>query len=466
MEFLLSQEMFVVGMLVTLCAALLMGFPVAFTLSGVALLAALLGNSFDLFELAFVAALPNRIYGIMTNDLLIAVPLFVFMGVMLERSKLAEELLDTMALVLGGVRAGLGIAVSLVGGLLAASTGIVGATVVTMGLLSLPTMLKRGYAATIACGSICAAGTLGQIIPPSIVLILLGDQISAAYQQAQLAQGNFSPDPVSVADLFVGALLPGLALVVLYIVWQIIYACLYPDRMPPIPESERAAISRSELTGKVVKVLLPTLSLIVLVLGSILIGVATPTEAAGVGAMGAIILAATRGQLTRKNLGAVMRSTAQVTAMVFVILIGAQLFSLVFRGFGGDDMVADFLASLPGGVFTAMFLTMALMFLLGFFLDFIEICFVVIPIVGPAVLMMDVNPVWFAIMVAVNVQTSFLTPPFGFSLFYLRGVAPKEVSTMEIYRGVAPFVLIQLFMLVILSLLPELATWLPKVVYG
>ena len=466
MEFLLSQELFVVGMLVTLCAALLMGFPVAFTLSGVALLAALLGNSFDLFELAFVEALPNRIYGIMTNDLLIAVPLFVFMGVMLERSKLAEELLDTMALVLGGVRAGLGIAVSLVGGLLAASTGIVGATVVTMGLLSLPTMLKRGYAATIACGSICAAGTLGQIIPPSIVLILLGDQISAAYQQAQLAQGNFSPDPVSVADLFVGALLPGLALVVLYIVWQIIYASLYPDRMPPIPESERAAISRSELTGKVVKVLLPTLSLIVLVLGSILIGVATPTEAAGVGAMGAIILAATRGQLTRKNLGAVMRSTAQVTAMVFVILIGAQLFSLVFRGFGGDDMVADFLASLPGGVFTAMFLTMALMFLLGFFLDFIEICFVVIPIVGPAVLMMDVNPVWFAIMVAVNVQTSFLTPPFGFSLFYLRGVAPKEVSTLDIYRGVAPFVLIQLFMLVILSLLPELATWLPKVVYG
>ena len=307
MEFLLSQEIFVVGMLFALCGALLMGFPVAFTLSGVALLAALLGNAFDRFELAFVAALPNRIYGIMTNDLLIAVPLFVFMGVMLERSKLAEELLDSMALVLGGVRAGLGIAVSMVGGLLAASTGIVGATVVTMGLLSLPTMLKRGYAATVACGSICAAGTLGQIIPPSIVLILLGDQISAAYQQAQLAQGNFAPDPVSVADLFVGALLPGLGLVFLYIVWQIVYASIYPDRMPPIPAEERAAISRSELLGRVVKVLLPTLSLIVLVLGSILIGVATPTEAAGVGAMGAILLAASRRQLTVSNLTAVMR---------------------------------------------------------------------------------------------------------------------------------------------------------------
>ncbi len=460
------EELFVLGMVIGLCGGLLMGFPVAFTLSGIALLAALLGNALDVFELVFVAALPNRIYGIMTNDLLIAVPLFVFMGVMLERSKLAEELLETMALLLGGVRAGLGIAVSLVGGLLAASTGIVGATVVTMGLLSLPTMLKRGYAATVSCGSICAAGTLGQIIPPSIVLILLGDQISAAYQQAQLAKGNFAPEPVSVADLFVGALLPGLALVFLYILWQIIYATIYPKNMPSIPIEERAAVPRSELVGRVFKVLLPPLFLIVLVLGSILIGVATPTEAAGVGAMGAMLLAASRGQLTLKNLTEVVRSTSKVTAMVFVILIGAQLFSLVFRGFGGDDMVAEVLESLPGGVFTVMFLTMALIFLLGFFLDFIEICFVVIPIVGPAILMMDVNPVWFAIMIAVNVQTSFLTPPFGFSLFYLRGVAPAEVKTMDIYRGVIPFVCIQLGMLGILALVPELATWLPKVVYG
>jgi len=460
------EEIFVLGMVLTLCGALLMGFPVAFTLSGVALIAALLGNAFDVFELVFVAALPNRMYGIMTNDLLIAVPLFVFMGVMLERSKLAEELLETMALLLSGVRAGLGIAVSLVGGLLAASTGIVGATVVTMGLLSLPTMLRRGYAASVSCGSICAAGTLGQIIPPSIVLILLGDQISAAYQQAQLAKGNFAPEPVSVADLFVGALLPGLGLVVLYIIWQFIYATIYPKKMPSIPAEERAAIPGGEMMGRVLKVLLPPLFLIVLVLGSILIGVATPTEAAGVGAMGAMLLAATRGQLNRENLTEVMRTTAKVTAMVFVILIGAQLFSLVFRGFGGDDMVAELLSSLPGGVFTAMFLTMALIFFLGFFLDFIEICFVVIPIIGPAILMMDVNPVWFAIMIAVNVQTSFLTPPFGFSLFYLRGVAPPEVATMDIYRGVVPFVFIQLGMLCILALIPELATWLPGVVYG
>ena len=460
------EELFVIGMVLTLCGGLLMGFPVAFTLSGVALLAALLGNAFEIFELVFVAALPNHMYGIMTNDLLIAVPLFVFMGVMLERSKLAEELLETIALLLSGVRAGLGIAVSVVGGLLAASTGIVGATVVTMGLLSLPTMLRRGYAASVACGSICAAGTLGQIIPPSIVLILLGDQISAAYQQAQLAKGNFAPDPVSVADLFVGALLPGLGLVLLYIIWQFVYATIYPEKMPSIPAEERAKIRRGEMMRRVVLVLLPPLFLIVLVLGSILVGLATPTEAAGVGAMGAMLLAATRGQLTRKNLTDVTRTTAKITAMVFVILIGAQLFSLVFRGFGGDDMVAEVLQSLPGGVFTVMFLSMALIFFLGFFLDFIEICFVVIPIIGPAILMMDVNPVWFAIMIAVNVQTSFLTPPFGFSLFYLRGVAPPEVTTMDIYRGVVPFVFIQLGMLCILALVPELATWLPKVVYG
>ena len=462
----MDPHFFVIAMILALCGFLLLGFPVAFTLSGVALLFAFLGNSLDIFEMAFVAALPNRIYGVMTNDLLIAVPLFVFMGVMLERSKIAEELLDTMGLVLGRVRGGLGIAVTAVGALLAASTGIVGATVVTMGLLALPTMLKRGYAASVACGSICAAGTLGQIIPPSIVLILLGDQISAAYQQAQLAQGNFAPEPVSVADLFVGALLPGLGLVVLYMVWQLIYATIYPERMPPPPPEERAALSRGQLTARVIRVLIPPLLLIVCVLGSILVGLATPTEAAGVGAIGAMVLAAMRGQLTLANVIAVSRSTAKVTAMVFVILIGAQMFSLVFRGFGGDDMVAEFLTNLPGGVFTAMLLTMVLMFFLGFFLDFIEIVFVVVPIVGPALLMQDINPVWFAIMIAVNLQTSFLTPPFGFALFYLRGVAPPEVKTTDIYRGVAPFVCIQLLMLVILAAFPAMATWLPKVVYG
>ena len=463
----MTYELYIVAMILTLCGALLLGFPVAYTLSGVALLFAFLGSSFGVFDMVFVQALPNRIYGIMTNDLLIAVPLFVFMGVMLERSKLAEDLLDTMALVLSSVRGGLGIAVSVVGALLAASTGIVGATVVTMGLLSLPTMLKRGYAAPISCGSICAAGTLGQIIPPSIVLILLGDQISAAYQQAQLAAGNFAPEPVSVADLFVGALIPGFALVALYIIWQFIYASIYPDRMPPVPPEERALISRAEMSGRVVKVLLPPLLLIVLVLGSILVGLATPTEAAGVGAMGALVLAAMRRQLTRSNLIDVMRSTAKVSAMVFVILIGAQMFSLVFRGFQGDEIVAEFLHGLPGGVFGAMLLTMALMFVLGFFLDFIEIVFVVVPIVGPAILMNEgISPVWFAIMIAVNIQTSFLTPPFGFALFYLRGVAPPSVKTTDIYRGVAPFVVLQLLMLAIIAAIPEMATWLPGLLYG
>ena len=460
-----EQEIFIILMLVSLLAVLMTGFPVAFTLAGVALFFGVVGSCFDLFDMAFIQALPNRIYGIMTNDLLIAVPLFVFMGVMLERSKIAEELLDTMAHLLGSMKGGLGISVTIVGALLAASTGIVGATVVTMGLLSLPTMLKRGYAPTISAGTICAAGTLGQIIPPSIVLILLGDQISAAYQQAQLAKGNFAPESISVTDLFMGALLPGLCLVGLYIVWQIIYANIYPDKMPAIPKSERDELEFKELRNRVLKVLIPPLVLICAVLGSILMGLATPTESAGVGAIGAIILAYTRKQLSFKILKEVATSTAQTTSMVFTILIGAAMFSLVFRGFGGDDIVAEFLMNLEGGVVTAIIITMVLMFILGFFLDFIEIIYVVLPIIGPAILMMDVNPLWFAIMIAVNLQTSFLTPPFGFALFYLRGVAPKSVLTTDIYKGAIPFVLIQILMLGILSVFPELAIWLPSVMY-
>ena len=460
-----EQEIIIILMLVSLLAVLMTGFPVAFTLAGVALIFGGIGSLLNLFDMAFIQALPNRIYGIMTNDLLIAVPLFVFMGVMLERSKIAEELLDTMAHLLGSIRGGLGISVTIVGALLAASTGIVGATVVTMGLLSLPTMLKRGYSPTISTGTICAAGTLGQIIPPSIVLILLGDQISAAYQQAQLAKGNFSPDSVSVTDLFMGALLPGLCLVFLYILWQVIYANLYPEKMPPIPKEERDAIEFKELRNRVLKVLIPPLFLIFAVLGSILMGLATPTESAGVGAIGAILLAYSRKQLNFKILKEVATSTAQTTSMVFTILIGAAMFSLVFRGFGGDDIVAEFLMSLQGGVITAIIITMVLMFLLGFFLDFIEIIYVVLPIIGPAILMMDINPLWFAIMIAINLQTSFLTPPFGFALFYLRGVAPKSVLTGEIYKGAAPFVFIQILMLGILSVFPELATWLPSVLY-
>ena len=461
-----SAEITIILMLITLLSVLMTGFPVAFTLSGVALIFGLGGTLFGLFDIAFIQALPNRIYGIMTNDLLIAVPLFVFMGVMLEKSKIAEELLDTMGLLLGGLRGGLGVSVTLVGALLAASTGIVGATVVTMGLLSLPTMIKRGYDPAISCGSICAAGTLGQIIPPSIVLILLGDQISAAYQQAQLAKGNFAPEAISVTDLFFGALLPGLCLVVLYIIWQLIYANIYPKSMPPIPIEERSAISRKELHKRVIKVLIPPLLLIIAVLGSILMGLATPTESAGVGAIGAILLAYSRKQLNFNILKMVTISTAQTTSMVFTILIGAAMFSLVFRGFGGDDIVADFLLSIEGGVVIAIIITMVLMFILGFFLDFIEIIYVVLPIIGPAILMMDINPLWFAVMIAVNLQTSFLTPPFGFSLFYLRGVAPKGITTNHIYKGAAPFVLIQLFMLGILAIFPELATWLPEIIYN
>ena len=461
-----SAEITIILMLITLLSVLMTGFPVAFTLSGVALIFGLGGTLFGLFDIAFIQALPNRIYGIMTNDLLIAVPLFVFMGVMLEKSKIAEELLDTMGLLLGGLRGGLGVSVTLVGALLAASTGIVGATVVTMGLLSLPTMIKRGYDPAISCGSICAAGTLGQIIPPSIVLILLGDQISAAYQQAQLAKGNFAPEAISVTDLFFGALLPGLCLVVLYIIWQLIYANIYPKSMPPIPIEERSAISRKELHKRVIKVLIPPLLLIIAVLGSILMGLATPTESAGVGAIGAILLAYSRKQINFNILKMVTISTAQTTSMVFTILIGAAMFSLVFRGFGGDDIVADFLLSIEGGVVIAIIITMVLMFILGFFLDFIEIIYVVLPIIGPAILMMDINPLWFAVMIAVNLQTSFLTPPFGFSLFYLRGVAPKGITTNHIYKGAAPFVLIQLFMLGILAIFPELATWLPEIIYN
>ena len=460
-----EQEIFIVLMLVSLLGVLMTGFPVAFTLSGVALFFGIVGSFFNSFDMVFIQALPNRIYGIMTNDLLIAVPLFVFMGVMLERSKIAAELLDTMALLLGSLKGGLGISVTIVGALLAASTGIVGATVVTMGLLSLPTMLKRGYSPTISTGTICAAGTLGQIIPPSIVLILLGDQISAVYQQAQLAKGNFAPDSISVTDLFMGALLPGLCLVVLYILWQIIYANIFPDKMPVIPKAERDALEFNELRNRVLKVLIPPLFLIFAVLGSILMGLATPTESAGVGAIGAMILAYSRKQLSFKILKEVATSTAQTTSMVFTILIGAAMFSLVFRGFGGDDIVAEFLMNLEGGVVTAIIITMILMFFLGFFLDFIEIIYVVLPIIGPAILMMDINPLWFAIMIAVNLQTSFLTPPFGFALFYLRGVAPKSVLTTDIYKGAAPFVLIQILMLGILSIFPELATWLPSIIY-
>jgi len=453
------------GLFFVLVGLLLFGYPVAFTLGGVGLVFAGLGTMAGIFDTSFMAALPARLYAIMINQTLIAVPLFVFMGVMLERSRVAESLLDTMAMLFGRMRGGMGISVTIVGMLLAASTGIVGATVVTMGLLSLPTMLRRGYDPAIATGTICASGTLGQIIPPSIVLVLLGDVISNANQQAQLMQGNFSGDSISVGDLFMGALLPGLFLVGMYLVYIVFMAWFRPETMPAIPDEERR-IGGWALARRTVHDLIPPMTLIVAVLGSIMAGYATPTEAASVGAAGAMVLAVAQRRFSRVILVNVMRSTTRVTGMVFLILIGASIFSLVFRGFGGDDAVHELLNNLPGGVIGAMLVVMLLMFLLGFVLDFIEITFVIVPIVGPVLIAMGLDPVWLGIMIALNLQTSFLTPPFGFSLFYLRGVAPASVSTTQIYRGVTPFIAIQVLMLIVLALWPGLATWLPNVVFA
>lgn len=449
------------------CVFLMLGYPVAFSLGGTALLFAAGGAMFGTFDAVFLEALPNRLFGIVRNDTLIAVPLFVLMGVLLEKSKLAERLLDTMAMLFGTMRGGLGISVILVGMLLAASTGIVGATVVTMGMISLPTMLRRGYDPALATGTICATGTLGQIIPPSIALVLLGDVMSNAFQKAQLQMGVFSPKTVSVGDLFVGAIVPGLLLVVLYIAYVAGVAWLQPHKAPAVPKEElRQGMDDSSLFMEIVKGLLPPLLLIMAVLGSILGGLATPTEAAGVGAFGAAILAFASGKLSKNTLKECVQTTTKVTGMVFMILIGASLFSLVFRGFGGEELIHEFFNQLPGGVFSAVLIVMIVMFFLGFILDFIEITFVVVPIVAPVLLAMGLDPIWLGIMMAINLQTSFLTPPFGFALFYLRGVAPAEVRTQSIYKGVIPFILIQLFVLILLSVWPDLATWLPETIYA
>jgi tripartite ATP-independent transporter DctM subunit len=452
-------------MVVAVCALLLAGYPVALTLAGVSLVFASLGAAAGLMHLSLLGALPERIFGVMTNEVLLAIPLFIFMGVMLERSRIAEDLLETMGRLFGAVPGGLGISVILVGVLLAAAKGVVGATTVTMGLIVLPTMLRYGYDKALAAGTVAATATLAQIFPPATVLILLGDQLSNSYQAAQLAQGNFAPQTVSVSDLFAAAIIPGLVLVSCYLLYVAGVAVLYPRKLPALPADPHAPHGLA-LGRRLASVLVAPLALILAVLGSILGGIATPTEAASVGAVGSLLLAA-------RNAGAagllvpVMVRTVQITSMIFLILIGATLFSLVFRGLGGDIMVERALTNLPGGVAGATLAVMLALFLLGFVMDAFEIIFVVVPIVAPVLLKMPgVNPVWLGIMMAVNLQTSYMHPPLGPTLFYLRAVAPPELTTRHIYVGIIPFVLIQLAMLLALWFLPGLATWLPHLLYG
>ena len=442
-------------MFLVVCSLLMLGYPVALSLAGTALCFAGFGIVNGIFDPSLLRATPDRLFGIMNNETLIAVPLFVFMGVMLEKSNVAEDLLENMAKAFRTAPGGLGISVVFVGMLLAASTGIVGATVVAMGLMSLPTMLRRGYSPSLATGTICATGTLGQIIPPSITLVLLGDVISNAYQRAQLNMGVFNTATVSVGDLFMGALIPGLILVALYAAYVLGFALLKPELAPPVHDEEPPSM------GAILGSLAPPLILIFLVLGSILSGIATPSEAAAVGAFGATLLALAKGKFSLHRLKQVMNGTLETTAMVFLILIGASIFSLIFRGYGGEELIHHLFVDMPGGLIGAMLIVMLVIFLLGFILDFIEITFVVVPIVGPVLLMLGVDPIWLGIMIAINLQTSFLTPPFGFALFYLRGVAPDSVATSDIYRGVIPFIGIQLAVLLMLALWPELATWLP-----
>ena len=445
---------------------LLAGYAVAPTLAGTALIFALAGAAFGVFDLGVLGFLPNRLFGIVTNQTLIAVPLFVLMGVTLERTRIAEALLQSLSLLMGRVRGGLALAVTVVGALLAASTGIVGATVVAMGLLALPTMLQRGFDPSLATGTICATGTLGQIIPPSIALVLLGDVLSSAYQQAQLSQGVFSPKTVSVGDLFAGALVPGIVLVGLYLAYIVVAVRLRPELAPVAHQHDDSAQSEENISVRqLLRGLLPPLTLIVAVLGAILAGYATPTEAAAVGALGALLLAAGFRALNVTVLGEICRSTLKTTAMVFFILVGASVFSLVFRGYGGDELVQGLFENMAGGVWGATLFVMLTIFCLGFILDFIEITYVVVPIVAPVLLAMGLDPVWLGVLIAINLQTSFLTPPFGFALFYLRGVAPPQVSTVDIYRGVVPFIFLQIALMAALVAVPSLATWLPSVLY-
>ena len=440
----LIQHYMALIMFASVFILLLAGYPVAFSIGGVSLIFGLIGFGPGFFQL-----LPLRIWGRMTNFTLLAVPLFVYMGVMLERSGLAEELLETMGLVFARLRGGLAISVIIVGALLGASTGIVGATVVTMGLLSLPTMLKQNYSKALATGTVAASGTLGQIIPPSIVLVLLGDIMN-----------------VPIGDLFVGALIPGLILVVLYIIYVFIISSLKPEWAPSIPQAELDKISKGEMRKRVFKALVPPLFLMVAVLGSIFAGIASPTEAAAVGAVGATLLTVMQGKFNLTTLMAVMKGTTNLTCMVFIILVGATTLGLVFRGLDGDTLVRHLITSLPFGKWGILAIVMGIIFIAGFFLDFIEITFIHVPVLVPIMIHLGVDPLWLAVLIAVNLQTSFLTPPFGFSLFYLKGVAPLGVETIDIYKGIVPFVIIQIIGLLIICMIPESITWLPRILLG
>ncbi len=453
----LNQEMFALALFLFLAIFLLAGYPVALTLAGTAIFLGTIGYLFDIFPIVLISVLPNRIFGILTNETLIAVPLFIYMGVMLEKSGLANDLLLNMSKIWRGKRGGLVYSILIVGALMAASTGIVGATVVTMGILSLPLMMKWNYNKKISTGVICASGTLGQIIPPSIVLVLLADVFQGANEQAAAISGDLAPDPVSSIDLFAGAIFPGLFLVSLYAFWIFVCGKVNPEVFPRNDD-----IKKSEVDFyNILKIITPPISLIILVLGSILFGIATPTESASLGALGSILISLSKKRVNLKILLETSDETLKISSMVFFILIGASLFSLVFRGFGGDLIVENFISSIPGGAFNSFIIVMVVIFLLGFFLDFFQIVFVIVPIVGPSLIALGYDPVWLALMFAINLQTSFLTPPFGFALFYLRGVCPKEIKTTEIYEGVIPFIILQIILLIILFHFPSIITWLP-----
>jgi tripartite ATP-independent transporter DctM subunit len=461
-----GAELLAILLVVLVCGALMAGYPAALTLGGVSLAVALVADTFALFPIVLLNALPSRIYGVIANETLMAIPLFIFMGVMLERSRVAEDLLEALARLLGNLRGGLGVAVLFVGLLLAAAKGVVGATTVTMGLIVLPAMLRHGYDPRLAAGTVAATSTLAQVFPPATVLVLLGDQIANAWQSAQLAKGTFAPQPVTVTDLFAGAIVPGFLLVGLYLAYLVAVALLKPEWSPAMPAHAAASKDRA-LVLSLLRALIAPLALIFIVLGSILGGFATPTEAASVGAVGSLVLALLRSGFSRELVNSVVGRTAQMSSMIFLILIGATMFSLVFRGFGGDDLVQRALGQLPGGPAGAVLVVMLAVFLLGFVMDAFEIIIVIVPIVAvPLLAMPGIDPIWLGVLLAVNLQTSYMHPPLGPTVFYLRSVAPPELTTRHIYLGVIPFIVIQLLALVALWFAPELATALPQALYG